>query len=208
MHGTYTSARLFLAAQCPPSKHTLANSKSLSFARCGRHARVRHRTDRRASRLIVKSLAFGTLGGIDHIREAAHADRRIRTFQLAGATARAHFGDDLVGHGPISNACDRQSVHDCNFSDSAHRICRGHWLGDLRVFTRYLQSAIFQYLLSPPDTLREATARQMPSDCSACTFCRQDNVPHWGFERAALRRRVMTRTRAVVDGNEAASSVA
>jgi hypothetical protein len=66
------------------------------------HARVRHGADRGAMRLIVKPFAFGTFLGVDHISEASDANRRIRTFQLAGATARALRGDDLVRHNLLS----------------------------------------------------------------------------------------------------------
>lgn len=74
-----------------------------SAARTRRYACVRHRTDRRAMRLIVEPLAFGTLVGVDLIGEAADADRRIRTFQLASPATGAQRGDDLVRHDLISD---------------------------------------------------------------------------------------------------------
>lgn len=62
-------------------------------------------------RLVVESLAFGAFVGIDHIGEATDANRRIRTFQLAGAAAGAQRSDDLVCHDLISSIRILQPAH-------------------------------------------------------------------------------------------------
>ncbi len=75
------------------------------------HTRVRHGTNCGAMRLIVEPFAFGTFVGVDHISEASDANRRIRTFQLASATAGAPRGDNLVRHNLISNVRIQRSVN-------------------------------------------------------------------------------------------------
>jgi len=47
------------------------------------------------------------ISSVDHIGEAVHADRRIRTIQFAGAAACALLGDDPIDHALRSNACVR-----------------------------------------------------------------------------------------------------
>jgi hypothetical protein len=149
----------------------------------GRYTRVRHRADRGAMRLIVEPLAFGAFVGVNQIREAPDADRRIRTFQLASATAGAPRGNDLVRHDLISNVRILRPVHAI---ERAQIACTAFALvvkfGIFGVFISFYILCILSTIANVfghPQSPRELpgkrrNAAEMPSDCSQCLLCRQD----------------------------------